>query len=117
MLHLSVAEQQLVEIAKALSHKNAEIIIMDEPTSALGEEDAQKLFQAINKLASLGKGIIYVSHRLSEIFQIADSYTVFRDGGYIGEGKLKILLVTNLLSKSSGKLMVSLLNIMSLPMK
>ncbi len=86
MRNLSVAEQQLVEIAKALSHTNADIIIMDEPTSALGEEDVQKLFQAIQRLASRGKGIIYVSHRLSEIFQIADSYTVFRDGSYICEG-------------------------------
>ena len=102
MLHLSVAEQQLVEIAKALSHKNAEIIIMDEPTSALGEEDAQKLFQAINKLASLGKGIIYVSHRLSEIFQIADSYTVFRDGGYIGEGEIKNITRDQLIEQIIG---------------
>lgn len=85
---LSVAEQQLVEIAKALSHANANIIIMDEPTSAIGEEDAQKLFIALKNLAAQGKGIIYVSHRLSEIFQIADSYTVFRDGSYICEGAI-----------------------------
>jgi len=86
MRNLSVAEQQLVEIAKALSHANADIIIMDEPTSAIGEEDAQKIFQTIKRLAEKGKGIIYVSHRLSEIFQIADSYTIFRDGAYINEG-------------------------------
>lgn len=85
---LSVAEQQLVEIAKALSHANADIIIMDEPTSAIGEEDAQKLFTSLKHLADQGKGIIYVSHRLSEIFQIADSYTAFRDGTYICEGKI-----------------------------
>lgn len=88
MRDLSVAEQQLVEIAKALSHANADIIIMDEPTSAIGEEDAQKIFQTLGKLAAKGKGIIYVSHRLSEIFQIADSYTIFRDGAYIHEGVL-----------------------------
>jgi len=86
MRNLSVAEQQLVEIAKALSHADADIIIMDEPTSAIGEEDAQKIFQTITRLAQKGKGIIYVSHRLSEIFQIADSYTIFRDGAYIHEG-------------------------------
>lgn len=89
MRNLSVAEQQLVEIAKALSHTNADIIVLDEPTSALGEEDVRKLFSAIKGLAALGKGIIYVSHRLSEIFQIADSYTVFRDGCYICEGLTK----------------------------
>lgn len=88
MRHLSVAQQQLAEIAKALSHENADIIIMDEPTSALGEKDAQKLFASIQHLASLGKGIIYVSHRLSEIFQIADTCTVFRDGTYITEGAI-----------------------------
>lgn len=88
MRNLSVAEQQLVEIAKALSHANADIIIMDEPTSAIGEEDAQKIFQTITRLAEKGKGIIYVSHRLSEIFQIADSYSIFRDGSYILEGDI-----------------------------
>lgn len=62
---------------------------MDEPTSAIGEEDVQKIFQAITRLAAKGKGIIYVSHRLSEIFQIADSYTIFRDGSYIHEGLLQ----------------------------
>ncbi|WP_157861843.1 sugar ABC transporter ATP-binding protein [Erwinia tasmaniensis] len=86
MRNLSVAEQQLVEIAKALSHADADIIIMDEPTSAIGEEDAQKIFQTLKRLAEKGKGIIYVSHRLSEIFQIADSYTIFRDGTYVHEG-------------------------------
>lgn len=88
MRNLSVAEQQLVEIAKALSHSDADIIIMDEPTSAIGEEDVKKIFQVIRQLAARGKGIIYVTHRLSEIFQIADSYTIFRDGTYIHEGIL-----------------------------
>ncbi len=88
MRNLSVAGQQLVEIAKALSHANADIIIMDEPTSAIGEEDAQKIFQTLTRLAQKGKGIIYVSHRLSEIFQIADSYTIFRDGAWVQEGML-----------------------------
>lgn len=89
MRNLSVAEQQLVEIAKALSHSNANIIIMDEPTSAISEDDTKKLFKTLKYLASKGKGIIYVSHRLSEIFEIADSYTIFRDGQYICEGYLK----------------------------
>lgn len=86
--NLSVAEQQLVEIAKALSHSNADIIIMDEPTSAIGEEDAQKIFDVITRLAQKGKGIIYVSHRLSEIFQIADTFSIFRDGTFITEGAI-----------------------------
>ena len=87
MATLSVAEMQLVEIAKALSH-DAEVIFMDEPTSALGEREAQHLFAAIGRLRAQGRGIVYVSHRLSEIFQIADSYTVFRDGAHVGSGAL-----------------------------
>ncbi len=85
MMDLTVAELQLVEIAKALSY-NAEIIIMDEPTSALGEAEADQLFAAVARLKEQGKGIIYVSHRLSEIFGIADTYTVFRDGRFIDSG-------------------------------
>jgi putative xylitol transport system ATP-binding protein len=87
MMNLSVAQMQLVEIAKALSH-DAEVIFMDEPTSAIGEKEAQQLFAAIERLKAEGKGIVYVSHRLSEIFQIADSYTVFRDGAFVGDGRL-----------------------------
>lgn len=87
MAALSVAEMQLVEIAKALSH-DAEVIFMDEPTSALGEREAQHLFAAIGRLKAQGRGLVYVSHRLSEIFQIADSYTVLRDGAYVGSGAL-----------------------------
>nr|WP_210309771.1 sugar ABC transporter ATP-binding protein [Ochrobactrum sp. Marseille-Q0166] len=87
MSQLSVAQMQLVEIAKAFSH-NADVIFMDEPTSAIGEKEAQHLFKAVERLKAEGKGIVYVSHRLSEIFQIADSYTVFRDGGYVGSGAL-----------------------------
>jgi putative xylitol transport system ATP-binding protein len=87
MMKLTVAEMQLVEIAKALSH-DAEVIFMDEPTSAIGEREAQQLFAAIRRLQALGRGIVYVSHRLSEIFQIADTFTAFRDGAYVGSGPL-----------------------------
>lgn len=87
MMDLTVAQTQLVEIAKALSH-DAEAIILDEPTSALGEAEAEHLFDAIATLKAKGKGIIYVSHRLSEIFQIADHYTVFRDGRFVQDGAI-----------------------------
>ncbi|WP_319496163.1 sugar ABC transporter ATP-binding protein [uncultured Cohaesibacter sp.] len=87
MMDLTVAELQLVEIAKSLSY-DAEVIIMDEPTSALGGAEVDQLFTAIERLKAAGKGIIYVSHRLSEIFEIADSYTVFRDGCFVGEGAI-----------------------------
>ena len=87
MSSLSVAQMQLVEIAKALSH-DAEVIFMDEPTSAIGHREAHQLFTVVRRLREQGRGIVYVSHRLSEIFDIADRYTVFRDGGYVGSGSL-----------------------------
>jgi putative xylitol transport system ATP-binding protein len=87
MMDLTVAQLQLVEIAKALSY-DARVIIMDEPTSALGEHEADQLFDAVSRLKAEGKGIIYVSHRLSEIFRIADSFTVFRDGAHVGSGAM-----------------------------
>jgi putative xylitol transport system ATP-binding protein len=87
MHRLSLAQTQLVEIAKAFSHQS-EIVIMDEPTSAIGENETEILFDAIRTLSSQGAGIIYVSHRLSEIFTIADQYTVFRDGCFIETGRL-----------------------------
>ncbi len=87
MHSLSVAQMQLVEIAKALSHY-AEVIFMDEPTSAIGHREAHQLFAVVRRLREQGRGIVYVSHRLSEIFDIADCYTVFRDGAYVGSGSL-----------------------------
>ena len=87
MCSLSVAQVQLVEIAKALSH-DAEVIFMDEPTSAIGHREAHQLFAVVQRLRAQGRGIVYVSHRLSEIFDVADRYTVFRDGAYVGSGLL-----------------------------
>lgn len=87
MAELSVAQIQLVEIAKALA-RDAEIIIMDEPTSAVGAAEANYLFAVIRRLKARGKGVIYVSHRLTEVFDIADSYTVFRDGGFVQSGEM-----------------------------
>lgn len=82
--NLSVGKQQLVEIAKALSI-DAKVIIMDEPTGALTPAETQKLFNVINDLKREGKSIVYISHRLQEIFQICDDVTVLRDGELIGE--------------------------------
>ena len=87
MRSLSVGQIQLIEIAKALSHE-ARIIIMDEPTSALGEKEVDSLMEAIRRLKAQGKGIIYVSHRLTEIFDIVDYYTVFRDGSFVSSGRI-----------------------------
>ncbi len=80
---LRVAQQQLVEIAKALS-TNARILIMDEPTAALNEAEVAGLFAIIRDLRRDGVGIIYISHKLDEVFALADRITVFRDGRQVG---------------------------------
>lgn len=79
---LSVAQQQVVEIAKALS-LNCKVVIFDEPTSSLNESEAQSLFEIIKDITDKGIGVFYISHKLSEIFQICDRITILRDGLYI----------------------------------
>jgi len=79
---LSVANRQMVEIAKAVSY-NSDVLIMDEPTSALTEREVAHLFAIIRSLRARGKGIIYITHKMNELFEIADEFSVFRDGKYI----------------------------------
>ena len=81
--HLSIAHQQMVEVAKALS-LNADLIAMDEPTSALTERETKVLFDVMRSLKAQGVSLIFISHRLGEVFQIADRVTVLRDGQFIG---------------------------------
>ncbi|ELH4236482.1 ribose ABC transporter ATP-binding protein RbsA [Vibrio fluvialis] len=81
---LSLGEQQMVEIAKALSFES-KVIIMDEPTDALTDTETESLFSVINELRAQGCGIVYISHRLKEIFEICDDITVLRDGKFIGQ--------------------------------
>ncbi len=84
---LSIAQQQMVEIAKALS-LDAKIIIMDEPTDTLTDQEVYSLFNIIDELKKDGKGIVYISHRINEIFKIADKITVLRDGKFIAEKEI-----------------------------
>lgn len=81
---LSIAQQQIVEIVRALATEDVKLIVMDEPTASISEKDVDKLFTTIQKLKKKGIGIIYISHRMEEISQIADRLTVLRDGCYIG---------------------------------
>ncbi len=99
---LNVGEKQLVEIAKALS-KNSKLIIMDEPTTALTDVETENLFKVISKLKSENMGIVYISHRMDEIFQICDRVTVLRDGKYIGEVKTKDITKDDLISMMVGR--------------
>ena len=81
---LSIAERQMVEICRAI-HADAKILVMDEPTTALSSRETEKMFALIKKLKSEGLAIIYISHRMSEIYELADRVSVLRDGAYIGE--------------------------------
>lgn len=80
--HLSIAYQQMVEIAKALIW-DAKIVIFDEPTAVITEEESQQLFRVINRLKEKGVAIIYISHRLEEIYEIGDRVTILRDGEFV----------------------------------
>jgi ribose transport system ATP-binding protein len=85
---LGVAQQQMVEIAKALS-QNAKILVMDEPTAALSDRETTLLFEMIRKLQLEGVGIVYISHRMAEVFLLGDRITVLRDGKLVGDADPK----------------------------
>src|SRR5690625_2566467 len=86
--NLSVGQQQMIEIARALATQS-ELIVMDEPTAALTDREIDSLFEVIHSLRERGVSIIYVSHRMEEIFKICDRITVLRDGQYIGTENIK----------------------------
>jgi len=98
---LSVAEQQLIEIAKAMS-MDSTLLIMDEPTAALGLLETQRLQELIKRLASQGKAILYISHRLDEIFQIADRVTVLKDGRRVGTSPISQLEMNDVIKMMIG---------------
>jgi inositol transport system ATP-binding protein len=83
---LSIANRQMVEIAKAVSF-DSDVLIMDEPTSALTDKEVAHLFRIIRQLREAGKGIVYITHKMNELFEIADEVSVFRDGKYIATKK------------------------------
>ena len=88
--NLSIGEKQMIEIAKALS-LDAQIIIMDEPTDALTDKETESLFKVINELKADNKAIVYISHRLKEIFELCDYITVLRDGKFVGQEEISNL--------------------------
>ncbi|WP_024614478.1 sugar ABC transporter ATP-binding protein [Clostridium sp. Ade.TY] len=100
--NLNVGEKQMVEIAKALT-KNAAIIIMDEPTTALTEVETKNLFKVIENLKSKGLAIIYISHRMEEIFAICDRVEVLRDGKYAGNALIKDIDNDDLITMMVGR--------------
>jgi methyl-galactoside transport system ATP-binding protein len=99
---LSVSQRQMVEIAKAISY-NAKIIVLDEPTSSLTDNEVETLFTIIGVLKKQGVGIIYISHKMDEIFRISDYVTVLRDGKYVGTGSIKDLTMEKVVNMMVGR--------------
>lgn len=102
MEKLSIAQKQMVMIAKALS-QNAKIIVLDEPTAMLNEVEVKILFSIIAKLKSKGITIIYISHRMEEIYQIGDRVSILKDGGYVGTYETNNIPVEKLIVKMVGR--------------
>ncbi|WP_025128160.1 sugar ABC transporter ATP-binding protein [Pseudomonas sp. PH1b] len=99
---LSIAERQMVEIAKAVSY-DSDVLIMDEPTSAITDKEVTHLFSIIADLKAQGKGIIYITHKMNEVFAIADEVAVLRDGAYIGLQRADSLDGDSLISMMVGR--------------
>ena len=99
---LGIGQQQLVEIAKALS-QNAKILVLDEPTAALTESEVKTLFGILRDLKSRGVGMIYISHKLGEVFEMSDRITVLRDGKTVGTNDAKDLTVAKVIALMVGR--------------
>jgi inositol transport system ATP-binding protein len=100
--YLSIADIQMLEIVKSI-HKDSSILIMDEPTSSIAQKEADDLFKKVLELKNRGKSIIYISHKMDEIFQIADRITVFRDGKVVGNGAVRDLTIDKVISMMVGR--------------
>ncbi len=99
---LTVAQQQIVEIAKALA-SDARIIVMDEPSATLTPQEVQRLFGVVRELKAQGIGVIYISHRLEEVFEIADRVTVLRDGAGVGTKRISELTRESMIELMVGR--------------
>jgi methyl-galactoside transport system ATP-binding protein len=99
---LSVSQRQMVEIVKAVSY-DAKVIVLDEPTSSLTENEVKKLFEIMRTLKKQGMGLIYISHKMEEIFDISDEVTILRDGHYIGTKDTKDLTMDTIINMMVGR--------------
>ena len=99
---LGIANKHLVAIARALSI-DARVVIMDEPTAALSHKEIEELYALVETLKAQGKAILFISHKFDEIFRIADRYTVFRDGTFVGDGKIDDISENDLVKMMVGR--------------
>ncbi len=102
MSDLSVGQQQMVEICKALM-VDAKVLIMDEPTAALTQSETENLFKVVNSLREKGVSIVYISHRMEEIFELCDRITILRDGSYIGTEYIKDITMDDVVQMMIGR--------------
>ncbi|AHF93511.1 sugar ABC transporter ATP-binding protein [Opitutaceae bacterium TAV5] len=101
--NLTVSEQQLLQIARALTNRHAEALILDEPTTSLTDREAERLFRIVRQLKSEGRSIIFISHKLDEIYAIGDDITVLRNGEQVGHAPASAMSQRQLISLMSGK--------------
>ncbi|MFQ6548631.1 sugar ABC transporter ATP-binding protein [Aestuariibius sp. 2305UL40-4] len=99
---LGIANKHLVAIARALSI-DARVVIMDEPTAALSQKEIEELYELVEELKGQGKAILFISHKFDEIFRIADNYTVFRDGAFVGSGPIENVSEAELVKMMVGR--------------
>ncbi len=102
VVNLTIAQQQMVEIVKAISF-NSRILVMDEPTSSISDKEVEFLFKIMRTLKKKGVGIIYISHKMSELWQICDRVTVMRDGQYVGVNVIKEISKDDLIAQMVGR--------------
>ncbi|MGN8922100.1 sugar ABC transporter ATP-binding protein [Lachnospiraceae bacterium HCP28S3_F9] len=102
MANLNVAQRQMIEILKSLS-RDSKVIIMDEPTSALTSKESKILFEKVNELKKKGIAFVFISHRLEEVFELCDKYTVLRDGKWIASGDIKDVDTDKLIAMMVGR--------------
>lgn len=102
MSDLSVGQQQMVEICKALM-VDAKVLIMDEPTAALTQSETEGLFKLIKSLRKKGVSIVYISHRMEEIFELCDRITILRDGTYVGTEYIKDINMDDIVRMMIGR--------------
>lgn len=100
--NLSIAQRHIVEIARALSH-DAQIVIMDEPTAALSQREVEDLYRIVRSLREQGKGILFISHKFEEVFELADRYVVLRDGEVVGTGAMEAVTQEDLVRMMVGR--------------
>ncbi|NDL64925.1 sugar ABC transporter ATP-binding protein [Acerihabitans arboris] len=104
---LSIGRQQMVEIARAVS-EDARVLVLDEPTAALSRPEAQALYAIINQMSRAGVGMIYISHRMEEVWQLAHRITVFRDGGWVGTRDMRDISTAEVVRMMVGRQIVDL---------